>query len=158
MLKESLKALKLFQRRFNNVERGWQTLLTLPFNKIERMLKPFSRALTRDIQCESLLRMRQSVIRYNGSNSYPNYGSKTMYILTNNNRLCYKKTENVLRQIRKTTKNHPLEGAKRFVETYSSSDAAAHDPEERVRLHKPRHYTMYKCKRKRKKRAKRTTD
>ena len=73
-----------------------------------------------------------------------------MYSLTNNNVLCYKKTENVLRQIRKTTKNHPLEGAKKFVETYSSSNAAAHDPEERVQLHKPRHYTMYKCKRKRK--------
>ena len=59
-------------------------------------------------------------------------------------------TENVLHQIRKTTKNHPLEGAKKYVETYSSSNAAAHDPEERVQLHKPRHYTTYKCKRKRK--------
>ena len=46
MLKQSLKAFKLFQHRFNmlstrfnNVERGWQTLSTLPFNKIERMLK-----------------------------------------------------------------------------------------------------------------------
>ena len=156
MLKQSLKASKLFQHRFdilstrfNNVERGWQTLSTLPFNKIERMLKPFAGALTRDIQCESLLRMRQSVIWYNESNPNPNNGSKTMYSLTNNNVLCYKKTENVLRQIRKTTKNHPLEGAKKFVETYSSSNAAAHDPEERVQLHKPRHYTMYKCKRKR---------
>ena len=56
MLKQSLKAFKLFQHRFNilstpfnNVERGWQTLSTLPFNKIERMLKqmlkPFARAL-----------------------------------------------------------------------------------------------------------------
>ena len=55
MLKQSLKAFKLFQHRFNilstrfnNVERGWQTLSTLPFNKIERMLKqmlkPFARA------------------------------------------------------------------------------------------------------------------
>ena len=50
MLKQSLKAFKLFQHRFNipstrfnNVERGWQTLSTLPFNKIERMLKPFAR-------------------------------------------------------------------------------------------------------------------
>ena len=65
-----------------------------------------------------------------------------MYSLTNTNVLCYKKTENVLSQIRKTTKNHPLEGAKKFVETYSSSNVAAHDPEERVQLHKPRHYTM----------------
>jgi len=46
MLKRSLKAFKLFQHRFNivstpfnTVERGWQTLSTLPFNKIERMLK-----------------------------------------------------------------------------------------------------------------------
>ena len=57
MLKQSLKAFKLFQHRFNilstrfnNVERGWQTLSTLPFNKIERMLKqmlkPFARAFT----------------------------------------------------------------------------------------------------------------
>ena len=81
-----------------------------------------------------------------------------MYSLTNNNVLCYKNRENVLRQIRKTTKNQPLEGAKKFVETSSSSNAAAHDPKERVQLHKPRHYTMYKCKRKRKKLAKRTTD
>ena len=55
MLKQILKAFKLFQRwfnfastRFNMTERGWQTLLTLPFNKIERtlkqMLKPFARA------------------------------------------------------------------------------------------------------------------
>ena len=58
MLKQSLKAVKLFQHRFNilstrfnNVERVWQTLSTLPFNKIERMLKqmlkPFARALSR---------------------------------------------------------------------------------------------------------------
>ena len=57
------------------------------------------------------------------------------------------------------TKNHPLEVAKKIVETYSSSNAAAHDPEERVQLHKPTHYTIYKCKRKRKnERIKRTTD
>ena len=58
MLKQSLKAFKLFQHRFNfastrfnTAERGWQTLSTLPFNKIERMLKqmlkPFARALSR---------------------------------------------------------------------------------------------------------------
>ena len=57
MLKQSLKAFKLFQHRFNfasthfnTAERGWQTLSTLPFNKIERMLKqmlkPFARAFT----------------------------------------------------------------------------------------------------------------
>ena len=56
MLKQSLRAFKFFQHRFNivssrfnNVERGWQTLSTWPFNKIERMLKqmlkPFARAL-----------------------------------------------------------------------------------------------------------------
>ena len=55
MLKHSLKAFKLFQHRsnilstrFNKLKRGWQTLSTLPFNKIERMLKqmlkPFARA------------------------------------------------------------------------------------------------------------------
>ena len=40
----------------------------------------------------------------------------------------------MLRQIQKTTKNHPLDVAKKYVETYSSSNAAAQDPEERVRL------------------------
>ena len=37
----------------------------------------------------------------------------------------------MLRQIRKTLKNHPLEVAKKYVETYSSSNAAARDPEEK---------------------------
>ena len=52
------KGFKLFQHwynfastRFKRAERGWQTLSTLPFNKIERMLKqmlkPFARALSR---------------------------------------------------------------------------------------------------------------
>ena len=51
--------------------------------------------------------------------------------------------------------------AKKFVETHSSSNAAAHDPGERVQLHKPRHYTIYNIqmqKKKKKKRAKRTID
>ena len=43
-----------------------------------------------------------------------------------------KNSESVLRQIRKTTKNHPLDVAKKCVETYSSSNAAARDPEERA--------------------------
>ena len=34
--------------------------------------------------------------------------------------------------------------AKKYVETYSSSNAAAHDPEERVQLHKPKRYTIYR--------------
>jgi len=57
MLKQSLKAFKLFQHRFNilstrfsSVEGGWQTVSTLPFSKIEGMLgqvlKPFARALS----------------------------------------------------------------------------------------------------------------
>ena len=33
---------------------------------------------------------------------------KTVYSLTNYDELCYKKTENVLRQIRKTTKKPPF--------------------------------------------------
>ena len=33
---------------------------------------------------------------------------KTLYSLTNYDVLCYKKTENVLRQIRKTTKKPPF--------------------------------------------------
>ena len=66
MLKQSLKAFKLFQHRFNilstrfnNVERGWQTLSTLPFNKIERMLKqmlkPFARAFTINARTGAIL-------------------------------------------------------------------------------------------------------
>ena len=59
----------------------------------------------------------------------------------------------------KPLKSHPLEMAKKIVETYSSSNAAAHSPVERVELHMPRHCTMYKCKRKRKsKRRRRVTD
>ena len=37
-------------------------------------------------------------------------------------KLCY------AMQIRKTTKTHPLDVAKNYVETYSSSNAAARDP------------------------------
>ena len=40
--------------------------------------------------------------------------------------------EPVLRQIRKPLKSHPSEAAKKYVETYSSSNAAAQYPEERV--------------------------
>ena len=48
--------------------------------------------------------------------------------------MCYARYE-------KPLKNHPLEVAKKFVETYSSSNTAAHDSKQRVQLHKPRHYT-----------------
>ena len=56
--------------------------------------------------------------------------------------------------------------AKKYVETYSSSNAAAHDPEERMQLNKPKHYTIYKteqekkskCKKKKEKRTERTTN
>ena len=43
-----------------------------------------------------------------------------------------KNSENVLRQIRKPLKNHALDVAKKCVETYPSSNAAARDPEERA--------------------------
>ena len=43
-----------------------------------------------------------------------------------------KNTENVLHQIRKATKNHPLDVAKKYVETYFSSNAAARNHEERA--------------------------
>ena len=44
--------------------------------------------------------------------------------------------------MRKPTKNHPLEVAKNIsVETYSSSNAAARDPEERVQLNKVKQFT-----------------
>ena len=39
-----------------------------------------------------------------------------------------------IRRIRETTKNHLLDVAKKYVETYSSSNAAAQDPEEWVQL------------------------
>ena len=88
----------------------------------------------------------------------PNNGSKTVYILTNYNVLYYKKTEMCYARYEKPLKNHPLELAKKLVETYSSSNAAAHDPEERVQLDKPRHYTIYTDAKEKKKRARRTTD
>ena len=43
-----------------------------------------------------------------------------------------KNSETVLSQIRKTTKNHPLDVAKKYVETYSLSNPAARGPEERA--------------------------
>ena len=64
-----------------------------------------------------------------------------MYYVAIKQKMCYVRYE-------KPLKNHPLEVAKIIVETYSSSNAAAHDPEERVQLDKLRHYTIYKCKRK----------
>jgi len=70
-----------------------------------------------------------------------------VYSLTNYNVLCYKKTENVLRQIRKTTKKPPFRSGQKIC---GNAAAHVHQPEERVQLHKPRHYTIYKCKRKRK--------
>ena len=45
-------------------------------------------------------------------------------------------------QIRKTTKNHPLEVAKKCVETYSSSNAAARNLEERAQLNELEHFTI----------------
>ena len=54
----------------------------------------------------------------------------------------------------KLLKNHPLEVAKKCVETYSSSYAAAHDPEERVQLNKPKHDTIYKTEQEKKTKCK----
>ena len=62
-----------------------------------------------------------------------------MYYVTRKGKLYYARYEKPL----KTTLQ--LEVGKKFVQTYSSYNAAAHDPEERVQLHKARHYTMYKC-------------
>ena len=45
----------------------------------------------------------------------------------------------VLRQIRNNTKNPPLHVAKKHVETYSSSNAAAQNPEERLKIIKTTH-------------------
>ena len=58
-----------------------------------------------------------------------------MYHVTRKQKMCYAR-------YKKTLKNHPLEVAKKFVERYSSSNAAAHDPKERVQLHKSRHYII----------------
>ena len=45
----------------------------------------------------------------------------------------------------KPLKNHPLDVAKKYVETYSSSNSAAQDPKERVRLINIQqiHYKIY---------------
>ena len=59
MLKQSLKAFKLFQHRFDNISTLFNTLSTFPFNKIERMLKrmlkSFARAFSTDKYMVSLL-------------------------------------------------------------------------------------------------------
>ena len=84
------------------------------------ILTTFSRV----IQCENVMK--------DESASLAVYAS--LYDLN----MCVLKTkgstkEPVLRQIRKTTKkNHSLEVAKKYVETYSSSNAAAQYPEERA--------------------------
>ena len=70
--------------------------------------------------------------------------------VSKNEKLCYVRYE-------KPLKNHPLEVAKKYVETYSLSNAAAHDPEERVQLNKPKHYTIYKTKQEKKGKCKRKT-
>ena len=63
-----------------------------------------------------------------------------MYV-TRKQKLCYARYE-------KPLKNHPLEVAKKIAETHSSSNAAVHDPEQRVQLHKARQYTNAKEKEK----------
>lgn len=52
--------------------------------------------------------------------------------------LCYKKRGIVPRQIRKTTKHHPLEVAKNLWKRVSHLIQLIHEPVERVHLHKPR--------------------
>ena len=77
MLKQSLKAFKLFQHRFNilstrfnNVERGWQTLSTLPFNKIERMLKQMLKPFARAFKLELNTMSEKSKTNDNNNKSY----------------------------------------------------------------------------------------
>ena len=41
----------ILSTRFNNVERGWQTLSTLPLNKIQRRLKQILRPFARALSC-----------------------------------------------------------------------------------------------------------
>ena len=82
--------------------------------------------LRRDIQCESLFRRSQPVLQ----STYPTillyyYILILLSYLLYKNRLCYARYE-------KPLKNHSLEVAKNYVETYSSSNAAALYPEERV--------------------------
>ena len=87
--------------------------------------------LARDIQCESLLRMRQSVIqckRYPDINPKP-YKEELMF-------------PRIQRCATPDTKNHkkpPFRSGQKCVETYSSSNAAARNPEERVQLNKLEH-------------------
>ena len=81
--------------------------------------------LTRDIQCVSLLRMGQSVIR---CTMYANTELWKLHMLFLGNR------NSATPDTKNHLKNHPLDVAKKYVETYSSSNAAAQDPEERVQL------------------------
>ena len=87
--------------------------------------------LTRKFNVKSLLRMSQSAMSRAIQCRYSNlYYYSYVYLtkLAKNS----KNSETVLRQIRKTTKNHPLDVAKKYVETYSSSNAATRGPEERA--------------------------
>ena len=99
MLKQSLKAFKLFQHRcnilstrFNNVEGGWQTLSTLPFNKIERMLKqmlkPFARAFRRFARVFGLVFKRRlmllrstELMAWKGQSQFPDCLQKMVLLL-----------------------------------------------------------------------------
>ena len=82
---------------------------------------------------------------YLGCVSQP-YKCKTILLQMQDNsttitKLKYNLIEVVLRQIRKTTEKPPraLDVAKKHVETYSSSNAAAQKPEERVKIVKTAH-------------------
>ena len=86
MLKQSLKAFKLFQHRFNilstrfnNVERGWQTLSTLPFNKIERMLKQMLKLFARALSVNSLI-----LICINRKSPWSVFGAHVAHLLLSN--------------------------------------------------------------------------
>ena len=82
--------------------------------------------LTRDIQCESLLRMRQAVVTFT---MYPDTDLQKLHLLFQGNRNSATPDKK-----KKTLKNHPLDVAEKYVETYSSSNAAAQDPEEMILL------------------------
>ena len=60
----------------------------------------------------------------------------------------------MLRQIRKTTKKTPFRSGQKICGKYSSSNASAHDPEERVQLNKAKHYTIYKTEQEKKRKYK----
>ena len=82
--------------------------------------------LTRGIRCVSFLRMHRSVILCK-MYPYTELWKLHLLFLENRNSACYARYENPLRKT-------PFRCGQKYVETYSSSNAAAHETEKMVHV------------------------